>query len=264
MLERFYLDTVRRLLDEGWLRPEDDVLVVAGGPADREVMAAAGMRTVTISNLSDEPEDAYAPFRWSRQDAEDLGYPDGTFDVCLVHQGLHHCRSPHRALVEMYRVARRGIVAFEPHDATLTRLGVRLGVGQRYERAAVVGNDLRRGGVRDSEVPNFVYRWTEHEIRKTLASFDPRGEPRLRCFYDVRLPGEAARLRSGAARVIGRVGIPAAQMVVRALPRQGNAIAVAADKVDPALDLHPWLVERDGDVRVDPEAVVRRSPGLRR
>jgi SAM-dependent methyltransferase len=265
VVERFYLDTVRRLLGEGWLRPDDDVLVVGGGPADRDVLDAAGLRTVTITNLDERSDpDAYAPFVWSRQDAEDLGYLDGAFDVCIVHQALHHCRSPHRALIEMYRVARRGIVAFEPHDAALTRLGVRLGVGQRYERAAVACNDGTHGGVRNTEIPNFVYRWTEREFQKTLASFDPRGDPHLRSFYDLRIPGAAARFRSGPARVVGRAAVPAARLVARVSPRQGNAIAVVADKVDPAVDLHPWLVARDGGVRVDREAVGRRSPGARR
>ena len=37
-----------------------------------------------------------------------FGFEDGAFDFVVVHQGLHHCHSPHRGLLEMYRVARRG------------------------------------------------------------------------------------------------------------------------------------------------------------
>src|SRR5918997_5026895 len=117
MKERFYHQTVVRLQADGWLRPEDDLLVVAGGKADREVLLAAGVPTATISNLDQRlTDDEYAPFAWSFQDAENLDFPDESFDVCLVHQGLHHCRSPHRALLEMYRVARRGILVFEPQE----------------------------------------------------------------------------------------------------------------------------------------------------
>ena len=53
----------------------------------------------------------------------------------------HHCHSPHRGLLEMYRVARRGVLAFEPRDTRLVRLGVRLGFGQEYEIAAVAGKN---------------------------------------------------------------------------------------------------------------------------
>lgn len=59
--------------------------MVAGGEADREVFLAAGMRNATISNLDDRMHgDEFAPLRWSFQNAEHLGYPDGAFDVCIV------------------------------------------------------------------------------------------------------------------------------------------------------------------------------------
>lgn len=69
-----------------------------------------------ISNLDDRMVDdgRYAPMEWSYQDAEHLTYGDETLDVCVVHDGLHHCRSPHQALLEMLRVARRGVLAHRP------------------------------------------------------------------------------------------------------------------------------------------------------
>jgi SAM-dependent methyltransferase len=264
MAQDFYRDTVGRLLADGWLRTDDEVLVVAGGELDRDVLAGAGLRRVTITNLDDAAPLDLRPFAWAREDAEDLGYADGSFDVCLVHQGLHHCRSPHRALVEMYRVARRGIVAFEPHDTVVTRIGVRLGIGQRYERAAVADHALHSGGVRNTDVPNFVYRWTTREVEKTLASFDPRGTPRVRYFFDVREPSAAAAaVRSRPARLLARAAVPIARIALRVAPRQANALAVVADKLDPAQDLHPWLAEHDGHVAVDPlvlRAIGEESP----
>jgi SAM-dependent methyltransferase len=263
MSETFYRETVLRLVAEGWLRPDDRVLAVAGGTADREVLAAAGLRHVTISNLDERmTSGGYAPFEWSFQDAEDLTYADGAFDVCVVHQGLHHCRSPHRGLLEMYRVARRGVVMFEPQDTLLTRVGVRLGVGQRYELAAVADNDLRWGGVQNTDVPNFVYRWTERDIRKALASFDPTGDPHVRCFYDLRVPGEAAAATRGpAARALARVAVPVARAVLRMVPSQANAIGVVVDKVDPGRDLHPWLRADEQGIQAD-EAWFRPGSGM--
>src|SRR5688572_24790727 len=41
--EDFYLRTVRRLVDEGWLLPHHSPLVVAGGESDRDVLVASGM-----------------------------------------------------------------------------------------------------------------------------------------------------------------------------------------------------------------------------
>ena len=263
--ERFYLDTVRGLVREGWMAPDDHVLVVAGGHADRAVLLAAGLRRVTISNLDERMDGgSYAPYAWSFQDAEALGFPDDAFDVCVVHQGLHHCRSPHRGLLEMYRVARRGLVMFEPQDTALTRLGVRLGVGQRYELAAVADNGLRWGGVQNTDVPNFVYRWTEREVRKALASYDPTRDPAVRVFHDLRVPGEATAATRGAmVRGLARVATPVARAVLRVVPRQANALAVVVDKVGPG-DLHPWLARDGGAVRADPEYFGRRPRSSRR
>jgi SAM-dependent methyltransferase len=261
MSERFYYDTIRRLIDSGWLRVDDEVLVVAGGLADRDVLRNAGLRAVTISNLDERMHhDEYAPFAWSYQNAEMLTIADSAFDVCIVHQGLHHCRSPHRGLVEMYRVARRGIVVFEPQDTLLTRIGVRLGIGQRYEWAAVAGNDLRWGGVENSDIPNFVYRWTARDAYKTLATYDPTGEPRLRFYYDLRVPDHwADSVRSWPARMMARVAVPAARMLLHLFPRQANAIAIVVDKLDPAVDLHPWLEEGGSGARLDASWFERRS-----
>ena len=261
--ERFYLDTVTRLLGEGWLRADDDVLVVAGGTADRDVLLAAGLRHATISNLDERMTgDEYAPFAWAFQDAEDLGYPDRSFDVCIVHQGLHHCASPHRGLLEMYRVARRGVLVFEPQETLLTRAGVRLGVGQQYELAAVADNDLRWGGARNSAVPNYVYRWTERELCKALAAYDPARPPSVVASYDLRVPGEAAaRLRRGPKAWAGRFATPVARVVLRLWPAQANAVAFTIDRGAPTARLHPWLVAGDGGVAPDPSWFGRSEAG---
>ena len=76
----------------------------------------------------EDPGRERRPVSWSFQDAERLEFDDGEFNMVLVHSGLHHAQSPHRALLEMYRVARTGIVCFEPIDNPVTRLGVRLGL----------------------------------------------------------------------------------------------------------------------------------------
>lgn len=252
--ERFYLDTVRRLLAEEWLRVDDEVLVVAGGVADRDVLSAAGFVKVTVSNLDERMRgDEYAPFAWTFQDVENLSYREGAFDVCVVHQGLHHCASPHRGLLEMYRVARRCVLVFEPQETLLTRAGVRLGIGQRYELAAVADNGLRWGGARNSAVPNYVYRWTRREVEKVLASFDPTRPPSVRCAYDLRVPGgAAARLRRGRAAFAARVGTPIARLILRLWPTQANAVAFVIDRGGPDADLHPWLTVDHGGIVPDP------------
>lgn len=129
------------------------------------VMRQVGFTRFAVTALSHDD---------AQQDAENLTYANGSFDVAVVHAGLHHCYSPHRALLEMYRVSRKQAIAFESRDSFLMRTAVRLGLTLDCEIDAIVGD---KGGVAETGVPNFVYRWTEREVEKVIASFDPIDPP---------------------------------------------------------------------------------------
>jgi len=97
-MQAFYERVVGELVGDGRLSPSARVLVVCGADVDRAVFLKAGFANVTITNLDACTHgQVYAPFDAAIQDAEALSYADGEFDVTVVHAGLHHCRSPHRA-----------------------------------------------------------------------------------------------------------------------------------------------------------------------
>jgi SAM-dependent methyltransferase len=134
---------------------------------------------------------------------ENLTYDDGSFDIVIVHAGLHHCQSPHRALLEMYRVARKCAVAFESRDSLLMRAAVSLGLTESYEVSAI-SLDGKNGGVADTGTPNFIYRWTERDVRNTIASYDPARIPQIKFFYDLRIPIQRfTRTGNHAMRIVG-------------------------------------------------------------
>jgi len=74
-------------------------------------------------------------------DAESLAFADRSFDVVAVHDGLHHLEHPERAIREMARVARYGVLILDPARAALTRLAVWLGIAVDVEDA---GNEVKR------------------------------------------------------------------------------------------------------------------------
>ncbi|MGI8945077.1 MAG: class I SAM-dependent methyltransferase [Thermoleophilaceae bacterium] len=234
----FYRRVLGELLEAGVIRREHRVLVIAGGPADAEAFRSHGFTDVTLSNL-DETMSAVGGYEWTRQDAESLDLPDGSFDWTVVSAGLHHCRSPHRGLLEMLRVARRGVLAIEARDSLLTRAAVRLGVTDEYELVAVAAHDFRGGGVRNTATPNYVYRWTERELEKTVASAAPHAEHEILTFREFELPLVAVR-RSWAALM--RIAEPLARALVRVAPRQANLIAFAV--LEPG-ELQPWMRSPD-------------------
>jgi len=220
------------LLAEGVLAPSDSVVAVCAGLRERELLVERGFSRAVISNLDAEGD--VAPFDWSRQDAQQLGFENDSFDFALVVAGLHHCASPHQALVEMYRVARKGIVAIEARDSVLTKAAVRLGLASEYELSAVAAHGYRAGGVDDTSIPNFIYRWTEAEFRKVIRSADPTGEPSFRFFHSLDVPD-----RMPVASVAG----PVLGTLARLFPRLSNTIAMVALR---PRRLWPWLI-REGE-----------------
>lgn len=256
MADDFYLQVLRWLMADGALEREHRILVVAGGMHDGETVRAAELEDVVISNLDTRMDASlYTPFEWSFQDAEALTYPDRSFDWCIEHNGLHHCHSPHRALLEMYRVARKGVLFFEPYDNLVTRFGVRLGVGQDYEHAAVFYNDLKFGGVRNTEIPNFIYRWNRREIEKTINCNAPYGPHRYRYFHRVRMPWGQLRSRKNPLYLLAAyVTWPTLKLMERILPSQCNCFAAAILKPDLSRETLPWL--KSGS---DGEAVLNKE-----
>jgi SAM-dependent methyltransferase len=246
----FYLATLEWLLDRKLLTRDVKLLVVCGGDLDRDVLHQLGFRTVTITNLdTDAKSGKYAPFACATNDVEALTYQDGEFDFCIAHNGLHHCVSPHRGLLEMFRVARTGIIVFEPRDSLLARAGVRLKFGQDYETAAVAANGGVAGGVRNTAIPNYVYRWTEREIEKTISSFCPSGQSRFVYRYALRIPwGRLQMMNNRAFLWLVRALQPGLRLCFRCLPKQANGFAFIVLKPQLPGDLQPWLELRDGEV----------------
>jgi SAM-dependent methyltransferase len=244
----FYARTVWQLMRAGVLDRNMRILVACGGQLDKDVLTGLGFTDVTISNLDARlnPHE-FQPLAWAFQDVEQLTFSDNEFDFAIVHNGLHHCHSPHKGLLELYRVARKGILVFEPRDTVLVRLGIRVNLGQRYEVASVSHNGLDAGGVGNSQVPNFIYRWTEREVQKTIVSYAPYGEPRFRFMYALRVPwGRLQSLRNPMLLVVVVAALPLLKLLFALLPKQANGFAFAVEKPVLPRDLHPWLV-LDGD-----------------
>jgi SAM-dependent methyltransferase len=219
----FYIDVLRQLIRDRKISLSDSVLVVCGGPLDESVMTQIGFSDFIVTNLDSEMAN-------HRQDAENLSYDANSFDVVIVHAGLHHCHSPHRALLEMYRVARKCAIAFEARDSLMMRLAVRLGLTMDHEFTSI-SEDGKRGGVADTGIPNFIYRWTEREVKKAISSYDPPHIPQIKFFYDLRIPIQRfTQQGSGALRAIGLLVEPMSRLFAAIAPRQCNEFAFAVLK----------------------------------
>lgn len=204
--------------------PSESVLVVCGGSNDAATLRDLGFSRVTVTNLDPHGHANFDAYPVERQDAERLTYADGAYDWAMVRAGLHHCASPHGALVEMLRVARKGVIVIEARDCLLIRLAVALGLTDDYERDAVrLGGGM--GGLRGGPVPNYVYRWTEREVRKTVESACPATVNRISYHYNTQMPHN--RLSHGPAwkrAAVAMATLPLAVLTTLA-PSQCNEFA---------------------------------------
>ncbi len=221
---------------------DSSILVVCGTGGDAKILRDIGFRNVTITNLDEDRTEGIDPYPWARQDAEQLTYPDESFDWVIEDAGLHHCASPHKALIEMYRVCRKGILVLEARDSVVMRTAIALGFVPQFEQIAVALVGYGYGGVRNSSIPNFIYRWTEREVGKTLESAFPHHEHDIRYFYGLRIPNYRMVMFSPAKRAATWMLSNALRVVNVVARRQGNHFGWVARKSG---RLKPWM-EADG------------------
>jgi len=116
--------------------------ICCGSGMDAEYLVRAGAKVVAL-DISEGCLDR-ARVRAARHglsydlvrgDAENLPFASASFDYGFVHDGLHHLPQPDRAVAELARIARRGVIVTEPADAAITKLLIRMGVMQPYEEA---------------------------------------------------------------------------------------------------------------------------------
>jgi SAM-dependent methyltransferase len=253
----FYDETLRQLIEAGTISTGDKVLVVCGGSYDADVLKGLGFKSVTLCNLDGSYSGHNPDYVWVRQDSENLSFGDGEFDIAMVHAGLHHCGSPHRALLEMYRVARKAAVVFEARDSLMMRSAVALGFTGDFELEAVSHEGYESGGLNNGPIPNLNFRWTEREVIKTIRAADPAHVEQIDFFYGLRLPTlRFEHVNAPGKRIALMLMAPAVKAFAKLFPRQGNQFGFAITKTG---RLRDWLVEKDGKVRLSAEKAEQRG-----
>jgi hypothetical protein len=236
--EAFYVEVLKAAMRNGALKQDDRVLVVCGSVRDEASLHEAGLRNFEMSNIGGDLQ----------VDVENLPYLDAAYDAVIVHSGLHHCASPHRGLLEMYRVAKRCVILFEPADNLITRLGQKLGIGQTYEFAAVQCNRLQCGGWRNTSVPNWVYRFTASEIRQTINCSAPFGPHNFSFHYRTRIPWRQLRSRRNKLPLVLAAAVAPMLRILDAVgPVASNNLAAVIVKPDLPKERFPWVSKCDSD-----------------
>ena len=254
------LKVIRHRLNASRVNTNEPVLVVGGEQEDFDILSACGFKQIVLSNIDETG---------MVLDAENIALPDNSYPVVFAHAVLHHCRSPQKAVGEMVRVSQKHVFFVEPNDSWALRMLVRLGFSFPYELAAVAAHEYNRGGMRNGPIPNYIYRWTGPEARKSVFAYHPELRLRVRAhpYWDFYV-NECELLKRKETRVAElaqKMGprnfihlLHLAQKLLNLLPplrMQGNKFFCTISKGD----LHPWIERRDGQCYLNKETVIRRK-----
>jgi ubiquinone/menaquinone biosynthesis C-methylase UbiE len=142
--------------------------------SDAHYLASKGA-DATASDISDAllREGAEMGFisKFSKENAEALSFADGSFDFVLCKDAYHHFPRPMKALYEMLRVARKGVVLLEPADPYIFTnffqaffRNILLAVNALGVFRLLLGKEIKRHTYED--VGNYVYKISEREMEK--------------------------------------------------------------------------------------------------
>jgi ubiquinone/menaquinone biosynthesis C-methylase UbiE len=261
--DRFFKKLMSHFNHVGAADPEASVLVIGGLESDYRLLSRAGFRNIIVSNIEEiylDNTTNSSDHKTIALDAEDLSLPDQSYDIVFAYEVLHHCRSPHRALCEMVRVAKHAVIFCEPNDSFLMRLLINLRLSFPYEIPAVIDNDFKKGGVRDSCIPNYIYRFNKNEVVKVISSYlaEYQTEIFAYSYWDLIIDENEIVLRKqtkiGAiSKVIGTHRfikiLNSLAVILNYLPligEQGNKMLCLIPKT---YKLKPWLIKESDDVQ---------------
>lgn len=206
-IERAWRELRRRAPD---ITTHSSVLFMCAGDAgEATALADLGVTNIVICDLSENG--VRAAVRADPRlggfvsDALDSGLADGSYDVVVVQDGLHHLREPTKGFTEMLRIARRAAVFLEGHDSLSGRV-----VGREWEL--------------EGSMMNFVFRWNRRLVDQVAKSYLGRDAFENASFsfwhHNVHLAALGNRLGGGAKA--GRHVRLLKRIADTVLPRAGN------------------------------------------
>lgn len=145
------------------------ILVLGAGQLDNQIFSELNYTNVTFTNIENSIEENLNYF----SNIHEIKLKDNSYDYCVAHACIHHSSKPHMAILELYRVSSKGVLCIEARDSLLSRFACKFKLSEDYELSAVNKNKIS-GGVDNTSIPNFVYRWTEREVLKLLNSYEPK------------------------------------------------------------------------------------------
>lgn len=160
------------------INKNENFLLISGSINEIQILKNLGYKNFTITYHDDKDEKTLKNYGFEINknmfwaDVRNLKFGNQSFGYVVTNATLHHVDQPHKAITEMYRVSKNGVLILESNDSLLMQIACKLKFAEEFEVSSI---DLKNnsGGLLDSGIPNYVYRWTEREVIKILKSYDP-------------------------------------------------------------------------------------------
>ena len=169
----FYQNQILKFLHKG-----KSILVLGASSDEASLFHKLQFKRVTLSNIDLAQLRGAEKYKFKKKKIDFRSLfkiKNNSYDYVVVHASIHHTSRPHNILIEMYRIAKYGILIIESNDSFIMRLSVRLNFSENFEKSSLNENNYV-GGVDGSNIPNYVYRWTEREVKKLFYSYQPDKE----------------------------------------------------------------------------------------
>ena len=219
--ENFYSEKILKYIKNKNSR----ILVLGAGSLDQKVFLELGYKNVTFSNIGNSNEKKINFY----ENIHDIKLKDNSYEYCIAHACIHHSSKPHLAILELFRVCSKGSLIIEANDSFLSRVACKLKLSEEYELSAVKKN-ITTGGVDNTSIPNYVYRWTEREIIKLMKSFRP--DLKHKIFFDY-----GSHIKFTQSKII-KIFF---NILFLILPKQKNLLSIYINKDIDSLKKNNWI-----------------------
>ncbi len=159
----------------GVFKPKTWLTIGDGAGTDAWRLIDAGLGEVMATDLDDtilrKTRNAGYINQYQIANAEKLPFADNSFDFVLCKETLHHMERPYLGIYESLRVARYAVTIIEPQDPFIDQPHSLGTFSPGYER-----------------VGNFVYSFSEHELKKLAFGLNLRAIA-SKHMSDIYIPG---------------------------------------------------------------------------
>ena len=222
----FYQNQILKFLHKG-----KSILVLGASSDEASLFYKLQFRRVTLSNIDLAQLKGAEKYKFEKKkiDFKNLfKIKNNSYDYVVVHASIHHTSKPHNVLLEMYRIAKYGILIIESNDSFVMRLSVKLNFSEDFEKSALNENTYV-GGVDGTNIPNYVYRWTEREIKKLFYSYQPDKKINIIFNYQDNIFNEGLSNNS-IKKIIITFSYLFLKIIFFLFPKQKNLMSIYIDK----------------------------------